>query len=339
MGVQALGKKQFAPPRWVDLGYDRAAGRNIPAIKRPEVDPVSGLPAYSQEPGQPSMGRLFASCIIKAMTLLWKPENWSLRLAELEARTGDIKEAPLRRDVRSLGMLARPGSARAGRRAAVRRGGTTAADRHPPREAQNDNPQNHEEKPKTRTSSLPRRWAAFTHWTWCRPTAWRGPLPSTSSSSTWPRPTIASAAGCHSNFPATRSAAPCAELCARCAAGISGEEAVDWLRRISYYPCLYRAPHRGGPARGHVQAAPHRRPAGAARSHPALRRATGTASKKASPPRLPRCGRPTKFAPGVPTVRDEVKWASTTTTPPSMPRCPVSTPKSRPPSRRSTASA
>jgi phosphoenolpyruvate carboxylase len=40
-----------------------------------------------------------------AMTLLWKPENWPLRLAELEARTGDIKEAPLRRDVRSLGML------------------------------------------------------------------------------------------------------------------------------------------------------------------------------------------------------------------------------------------
>jgi phosphoenolpyruvate carboxylase len=39
------------------------------------------------------------------MTLLWKPENWSLRLAELEARIGDIKEAPLRRDVRSLGML------------------------------------------------------------------------------------------------------------------------------------------------------------------------------------------------------------------------------------------
>jgi phosphoenolpyruvate carboxylase len=39
------------------------------------------------------------------MTLLWKPENWSLRLAELEARTNDIKEAPLRRDVRSLGML------------------------------------------------------------------------------------------------------------------------------------------------------------------------------------------------------------------------------------------
>src|SRR5215470_9804169 len=39
------------------------------------------------------------------MALLWKPESWSQRLAELEARTGDLKEAPLRRDVRSLGML------------------------------------------------------------------------------------------------------------------------------------------------------------------------------------------------------------------------------------------
>ncbi|HEX3438535.1 MAG TPA: phosphoenolpyruvate carboxylase [Pseudacidobacterium sp.] len=39
------------------------------------------------------------------MPLLWKPESWPQRLAELEARTGDLKEAPLRRDVRSLGML------------------------------------------------------------------------------------------------------------------------------------------------------------------------------------------------------------------------------------------
>jgi phosphoenolpyruvate carboxylase len=39
------------------------------------------------------------------MPLLWKPESWSQRLAELEARSGDLKEAPLRRDVRSLGML------------------------------------------------------------------------------------------------------------------------------------------------------------------------------------------------------------------------------------------
>ena len=39
------------------------------------------------------------------MALLWNPENWSQRLAELEAQSGDRKEAPLRRDVRSLGIL------------------------------------------------------------------------------------------------------------------------------------------------------------------------------------------------------------------------------------------
>src|SRR5580700_10498121 len=39
------------------------------------------------------------------MALLWSPESWSQRLAELEARTGELKEAPLRRDVRSLGTL------------------------------------------------------------------------------------------------------------------------------------------------------------------------------------------------------------------------------------------
>jgi phosphoenolpyruvate carboxylase len=39
------------------------------------------------------------------MGLLWNPESWAQRLAELEARSGDLKEAPLRRDVRSLGTL------------------------------------------------------------------------------------------------------------------------------------------------------------------------------------------------------------------------------------------
>ncbi len=38
-------------------------------------------------------------------TPLWKPESWSARLTELMADTLDEKEAPLRRDVRSLGML------------------------------------------------------------------------------------------------------------------------------------------------------------------------------------------------------------------------------------------
>jgi phosphoenolpyruvate carboxylase len=39
------------------------------------------------------------------MPSLWSPTNWPQRLAELQAPTGELKEAPLRRDVRSLGML------------------------------------------------------------------------------------------------------------------------------------------------------------------------------------------------------------------------------------------
>jgi phosphoenolpyruvate carboxylase len=39
------------------------------------------------------------------MALLWNPVSWSQRLAELEAQSGELKEAPLRRDVRSLGIL------------------------------------------------------------------------------------------------------------------------------------------------------------------------------------------------------------------------------------------
>jgi phosphoenolpyruvate carboxylase len=39
------------------------------------------------------------------MPSLWTPIDWPQRLAELQAPTGDLKEAPLRRDVRSLGML------------------------------------------------------------------------------------------------------------------------------------------------------------------------------------------------------------------------------------------
>jgi phosphoenolpyruvate carboxylase len=39
------------------------------------------------------------------MPSFWTPSNWPQRLAELQAPTGDLKEAPLRRDVRSLGAL------------------------------------------------------------------------------------------------------------------------------------------------------------------------------------------------------------------------------------------
>jgi phosphoenolpyruvate carboxylase len=39
------------------------------------------------------------------MPSLWSAANWPQRLAELQAPSGELKEAPLRRDVRSLGML------------------------------------------------------------------------------------------------------------------------------------------------------------------------------------------------------------------------------------------
>src|SRR5665213_3852194 len=39
------------------------------------------------------------------MASLWTPDSWTERLAELEARTGDAKQAPLRRDINALGTL------------------------------------------------------------------------------------------------------------------------------------------------------------------------------------------------------------------------------------------
>jgi phosphoenolpyruvate carboxylase len=39
------------------------------------------------------------------MPSLWTPTTWPERLAELEARSGEAKQAPLRRDIRSLGAL------------------------------------------------------------------------------------------------------------------------------------------------------------------------------------------------------------------------------------------
>ena len=52
------------------------------------------------------VNRLFPSPMHNhPMPSLWSPVSWSQRLSELLAPTGDLKSAPLRRDVRSLGML------------------------------------------------------------------------------------------------------------------------------------------------------------------------------------------------------------------------------------------
>ena len=68
-------------------------------------------PPPGQEPAaasRPALAGLSVQPVVhnqNTMALLWNPESWSQRLKELEAQTGDLKEAPLRRDVRSLGTL------------------------------------------------------------------------------------------------------------------------------------------------------------------------------------------------------------------------------------------
>ncbi len=50
--------------------------------------------------------RMISNPIIEiTMDLLWKPEDWRERLEELQSFDAERKEAPLRRDVRSLGIL------------------------------------------------------------------------------------------------------------------------------------------------------------------------------------------------------------------------------------------
>ncbi len=42
---------------------------------------------------------------MEAVEVLWKPDDQGARLLELTSNDADTKEAPLRRDVRSLGRL------------------------------------------------------------------------------------------------------------------------------------------------------------------------------------------------------------------------------------------
>jgi phosphoenolpyruvate carboxylase len=52
------------------------------------------------------MSQMFPTKSATPITVpLWKPASWAERLAELEANSGELKEAPLRRDVRLLGTL------------------------------------------------------------------------------------------------------------------------------------------------------------------------------------------------------------------------------------------
>jgi hypothetical protein len=150
------------------------------------------------------------------MPSLWLPSSWSQRLAELTSPSSELKVAPLRRDVRSLGMLlgavlreqAAPGiyeAVEALRQAAIaRRDDEDGAALEEPRDLAPVLARVHEQaEDPTRAYQLARASA------------------STSSSSTWPRPTTASAAAWRTSWKNPASQAPgsrsSAGLCAgRC---------------------------------------------------------------------------------------------------------------------------
>ena len=103
--------------RWTDLSrdwYEYEPADHKRALDLWKAWPAAGCglgapgwfgAAMGFPPRQVRFGRNSVVHNQNTMALLWNPESWSQRLAELEAQSGDLKEAPLRRDVRSLGML------------------------------------------------------------------------------------------------------------------------------------------------------------------------------------------------------------------------------------------
>src|SRR5215207_2677313 len=53
----ALGREAAAPQRRIDLGDRRAAGRDVPAVKWPEMHASSEALADEAQPGNTGMGR------------------------------------------------------------------------------------------------------------------------------------------------------------------------------------------------------------------------------------------------------------------------------------------
>ena len=190
------------------------------------------------------------------MTLLWKPENWSLRLAELEARTGDIKEAPLRRDVRSLGMLLGQVLREQAGDAALRGSGRAAPDRDPP--------------PRSRSASeagsrSPPRWAAshsldlVQAYRLARAFAFYFELINLAETNHRKRRRLSLQLSGEAQRGSLRGTLrPCALQASR------ARKRCNWLALDFHHSCIYRAPHRSGAAGGDVQTASHRRSAGAA---------------------------------------------------------------------------
>jgi hypothetical protein len=57
VGTPRLAGKDAAPQRWLDLRDSRAPDRNVPAVERPEMHPLSKLLADEAQPGNAGVGR------------------------------------------------------------------------------------------------------------------------------------------------------------------------------------------------------------------------------------------------------------------------------------------
>ena len=191
------------------------------------------------------------------MASLWLPPTWPQRLDELLTPAPDLKATPLRRDVRSLGMLlgqvlreqAEPGvyeTVEALRLSAIAR-----------REQEADFPSIATEAADTlRAYQLARAFSFYFE------------LINLAETNHRKRRRLAHQLESPANvqrgsFQGT--------LRALKQAGIGREQALSPARRNLRHAGVYRAPHRGRTALRHVQAPPHFRPSGRARPHPLAR--------------------------------------------------------------------
>ncbi len=237
------------------------------------------------------------------MPSLWLPQSWPKRLEELTAAAGDLKLAPLRRDVRSLGMLlgvvlreqAEPGvyeDVEALRQSAIAR--RERSDSAPSAAflgnfSESDNP--------LRAYQLARAFSFYFELINLAETNHRKRRRLAPS---WTDGEQAARVAARRLRVLRESGSHLPERCSR-----------RWGR--SSYARVHGASHRGGAALRHVQAPAHLRPAG--RSWIAFRcpGADGRAAARPADGRLPRCGRPTTCAANGRRCATRSAWRWTTT--------------------------
>ena len=206
------------------------------------------------------------------MPSLWTPSNWPQRLAELQAPTGELKEAPLRRDVRSLGCCSATSSASRPATPSTTPSKPSAA---PPSPAARPTPPAIPKPPRAHLQQAlaprPHARTPSTAYQLARAFGFYFELINLAETNHRKRRRLSSQLNPDAAPPARRSARNAAPP-AR-----SRRHRRRSLRTSQphlHHSRLHRAPHRGRPPQRHVQAPPHLRPARAARPHPRSRSPT-----------------------------------------------------------------